>query len=41
LTKFCSAACRQAYRRVAVREQRWQERLGNPVRRKGDRDEFW
>jgi hypothetical protein len=41
LTKFCSAACRQAYRRVAVREQRWRERLGNPVRRRGDRDEFW
>lgn len=41
LTKFCSAACRQAFRRVAVREQRWRERLGNHARRRGDRDEFW
>lgn len=26
--KYCSAACRQALRRVLVREFRWRERLG-------------
>ena len=41
LTKFCSAACRQAFRRVAVRDQRWTERLGKHGRRMGDQDEFW
>ena len=41
LTKFCSAACRQAFRRVAVREQRWQKRLGKAARRMGNQGEFW
>jgi len=41
LKKFCSAACCQAFRRVAVRDQRWTERLGKHVRRMGDQDEFW
>lgn len=41
LTKFCSAACRQAFRRVVVRDQRWMERLGKRVRWRGDQDEFW
>ena len=41
LKKFCSAACRRAFRRVAVRDQRWMERLGKRVRWRGDQDEFW
>ena len=41
LTKFCSAACRQAFRCVEVRDRRWKKRLGKDVRRMGDQDEFW
>lgn len=41
LTKFCSAACRQALRRVVVREQRWRKQLGKDARRMGDPHEFW
>ena len=40
LKKFCSAACRQAFRRVEVRDQRWRKRLGKAARRRGDQDEF-
>jgi hypothetical protein len=28
LKRYCSTACRQALRRVLVRESRWRERLG-------------
>jgi len=40
LKKFCSATCRQAFRRVEVRDQRWRKRLGKAARGRGDQDEF-
>jgi hypothetical protein len=41
LQKFCSAGCRQALRRVLLRERRWKRRLAwtGPVEHRSD--DFW
>ena len=41
LQKFCSAACRQALRRVLIRERRWQRRLAHLRRVRCPDDAFW
>jgi hypothetical protein len=41
LQKFCSAACRQALRRVLLRERRWNRLLGMAVESNGHDDDFW
>ena len=42
LQKFCSAGCRQALRRVLIRERRWQRRLASRTQqRAGGADDFW
>ncbi len=39
--RFCSWACRNALRRVVVRERRWRRRLGLPTLARCQRDDFW
>ncbi len=39
--RFCSWACRNALRRVAVRERRWRRRLRLPTLARCQRDDFW
>lgn len=39
--KFCSLACRQALRRVLIRERRWRSRLRSAWRIGGRADDFW
>jgi hypothetical protein len=39
--KFCSVLCRQALRRVLVRERRWRLRLRSARRSGGRADDFW
>ena len=41
LQKFCSAACRQALRRVIVRERRWRRRLHGDRRSSWRGDDSW
>lgn len=41
LQKFCSAACRQALRRVRLRDQRWDALLGTRVARRWLDRGFW
>ncbi len=41
LQKFCSAECRQALRRVLIRERRWKQRLNGAVNAHCRADDFW
>lgn len=41
LQRFCSAACRQALRRVLVRERRWRQRLALTPSADCCADDFW
>jgi hypothetical protein len=41
LQKFCSAGCRQALRRVLIRERRWRRRLLRDRRRGWRGDDSW
>lgn len=41
LQKFCCAACRQALRRVLIRERRWQRRLAHLGRVRCPDHAFW
>lgn len=39
--RFCSWPCRQALRRVLIRERRWRRRLGRRGLARCQRDDFW
>lgn len=39
--KFCSWACRQALRRVVIRERRWRRQLARHGLPRCQRDDFW
>ena len=39
--KFCSAECRQALRRVLIRERRWRQRLLHHRQKRGGEGDFW
>ena len=41
LQRFCSSACRQALRRVRLRDQRWDEILGSNVSIRWVKHRFW
>jgi hypothetical protein len=41
LQRFCSAPCRQALRRVLLRERRWKRLWGTAVESNGHYDDFW
>jgi hypothetical protein len=41
LQKFCSVACRQALRRVRLRDRWWDKILGTNVANRWLRQDFW